>query len=213
MAINFPYKKSLYTKQAIKDSGILSTEQLEAEYSRLSRLRNARITRLEKNFPNMKIEYERAPKLSSLVDEEGNLKMSQFSSALSETYKFLNKKTTTVTGYRRQVKRSIKSFNKMFDKDIINEDNIQALYDFLEDYRNKYNVQKIPDSDRLLDVYGESLRIGMSGESLLKNIENWESQGKDLSKIYKEMKALQPYTEGEALDSEKYLELLRSKLV
>ena len=213
MAINFPYKKSLYTKQAIKDSGILSTEELEAEYSRLARLRNARITRLEKNFLNMKFEYERAPKLSSLVDEEGNLKMNQFSSALSETYKFLNKKTTTVTGYRRQLKRSIKSFNKMFDKDIINEDNIQDLYDFLEDYRNKYNIQKIPDSDRLLDVYGESLRIGMSGESLLKNIENWESQGKDLSKIYKEMKALQPYTEGEELDSEKYLELLRSKLV
>lgn len=213
MAIKFPYKKSLYTKQAIKDSGILSTEELEAEYSRLARLRNARITRLEKKFPNMDIEYERAPKLSSLVDEEGNLKMSQFSSALSETYKFLNKKTTTVTGYRRQLERSIKSFNKMFDSDIINEENIQDLYDFLEDYRNKYNVQKIPDSDRLLDIYGESLRIGMSGESLLKNIEYWESHNKDLSKIYKEMKAIEPYTEGEELDSEKYLDLLRSKLV
>lgn len=204
MAIKFPYKKSLYTKQAIKDSGILSTEQLEAEYSRLSRLRNARITRLEKNFPNMKIEYERAPKLSSLVDEEGNLKMGQFSSALSETYKFLNKKTTTVTGYRRQVKRSIKSFNKMFDKDIINEDNIQALYDFLEDYRNKYNVQKIPDSDRLLDTYAEAVRLNIDPKSLLKDIDYWKSH-------YNEMKSLDAMDSDEPVDSSEYAELLRSR--
>lgn len=204
MAINFPYKKSLYTKQAIKDSGILSTEQLEAEYSRLSRLRNARITRLEKKFPNMDIKYERAPKLSSLVDEEGNLKMSQFSSALSETYKFLNRKTTTVTGFRRQVERSIKSFNKLFDKDIINEENIQDLYDFLEDYRNKYNVQKIPDSDRLLDTYAESIRLNIDPKSLLKDIEYWKSH-------YNEMKNLEPMDSEEPVDSSKYAELLRSK--
>lgn len=204
MAINFPYKKSLYTKQAIKDSGILSTEQLEAEYRRLARFRNARITRLEKNFPNMKIEYERAPKLSSLVDEEGNLKMSQFSSALSETYKFLNKKTTTVTGYRRQVKRSIKSFNKMFDSDIINEDNIQDLYDFLEDYRNKYNVQKIPDSDRLLDTYAEAVRLNIDPQGLLKDIDYWKSH-------YNEMKNLDAIDSDEPVDSSEYAELLRSR--
>ena len=204
MAIKFPYKKSLYTKQAIKDSGILSTEELEAEYSRLARLRNARITRLEKKFPNMDIEYERAPKLSSLVDEEGNLKMSQFSSALSESYKFLNKKTTTVTGFRRQVERSIKSFNKMFDSDIINEENIQDLYDFLEDYRNKYNVQKIPDSDRLLDTYAEAVRLNIDPQSLLKDIDYWKSH-------YNEMKNLDAMDSDEPVDSSEYAELLRSR--
>lgn len=204
MAIKFPYKKNLYTKQAIKDSGILSTEQLESEYSRLARLRNARITRLEKKFPNMDIEYERAPKLSSLVDEEGNLKMNQFSSALSETYKFLNKKTTTVTGYRRQVERSIKSFNKMFDSDIINEDNIQDLYDFLEDYRNKYNVQKIPDSDRLLDTYAEAVRLNIDPQSLLKDIDYWKSH-------YNEMKNLDAIDSDEPVDSSEYAELLRNR--
>ena len=204
MAIKFPYKKSLYTKQAIKDSGILSTEELEAEYSRLARLRNARITRLEKKFPNMDIEYERAPKLSSLVDEEGNLKMSQFSSALSESYKFLNKKTTTVTGFRRQVERSIKSFNKMFDSDIINEENIQDLYDFLEDYRNKYNVQKIPDSDRLLDTYAEAVRLNIDPQSLLKDIDYWKSH-------YNEMKSLDAMDSDEPVDSSEYAELLRSR--
>lgn len=204
MAINFAYKKSLYTKQAIKDSGILSTEQLESEYSRLARLRNARITRLDKKFPNMDIEYERAPKLSSLVDEEGNLKMSQFSSALSETYKFLNKKTTTVTGFRKQVERSIKSFNKMFDSDIINEENIQDLYDFLEDYRNKYNVQKIPDSDRLLDTYAEAVRLNIDPQSLLKDIDYWKSH-------YNEMKNLDAMDSDEPVDSSEYAELLRSR--
>lgn len=204
MAIKFPYKKSLYTKQAIKDSGILSTEELESEYSRLTRLRNARITRLEKKFPNMNIEYERAPKLSSLVDKEGNLKMTQFSSALSETYKFLNKKTTTVTGFRRQVERSIKSFNKMFDSDIINEDNIQDLYDFLEDYRNKYNVQKIPDSDRLLDTYAEAVRLNIDPQSLLKDIDYWKSH-------YNEMKNLDAMDSDEPVDSSEYAELLRSR--
>ena len=204
MAIKFAYKKSLYTKQAIKDSGILSTEQLESEYSRLARLRNARITRLEKKFPNMDIEYERAPKLSSLVDEEGNLKMTQFSSALSETYKFLNKKTTTVTGFRRQVERSIKSFNKMFDSDIINEENIQDLYDFLEDYRNKYNVQKIPDSDRLLDTYAEAVRLNIDPQSLLKDIDYWKSH-------YNEMKNLDAMDSDEPVDSSEYAELLRSR--
>ena len=204
MAVNFRYKKSLYTKQAIKDSNILSTEELEAEYSRLARLRNARITRLEKKFPRANIEFEKAPKLSSLMDKNGDLNMTKFSSALSETYKFLNKKTTTVTGYRKQMERSIKSFNKLFDEDIINEENIQELYDFLEDYRQKYNVQKIPDSDRLLDTYAEAVRLNIDPQSLLKDIEYWKSH-------YNEMKNLEPLSEDEPVSSSDYAELLRNR--
>lgn len=205
MAIKFAFKKNLYNRQIIKDSGVVSTSQYLSEYSRLSRLMNARITRLEKKFPNMDIGYERPEKLANLVDENGDIRsMGAFASELSNIYKFLNKKTTTVTGFRRQVERSIKSFNKMFDSDIINEDNIQDLYDFLEDYRNKYNVQKIPDSDRLLDTYAEAVRLNIDPQSLLKDIDYWKSH-------YNEMKSLDAMDSDEPVDSSEYAELLRSR--
>ena len=187
-----------FTKQAIKE-GSFSSEELKEQYTRFARIKNARITRLEKAYSRAEVleGVNRAPKYKELLTESGEVDISRLSSELAESYKFDKRETTTVTGYRRQVKRSIKSFNKLFDEDIINEENIFDLYDFLKDYRNKNNVQKIPDSDRLLDVYAESIRLRISPKSLLKDIDYWQEH-------LSEMEDLEPAEDGDMVNSSYY---------
>lgn len=204
MAVNFKYKKSLYTKQAIKDSGIMSQEEMRDEYSRLARLKNARITRLKTAFPEAEVlqEVDRAPKWKDLLDKNGNPNMTKLSYEMSDAYRFLNKRTTTVTGYRGQVAKSIKSFNKLFPDNPINEDNIHELYGFLKDYRQKYNVQKIPDSEEVIDVFAEAERLGMDSKTLLKDIEYWKEH-------YDEMTELEPIESENPVSSSEYKKQLR----
>ena len=194
-------KRYNYTKQAIKEGTI--TEEMEKEYSARARTLNARITRLEKAFPRADVleDVQRAPKLSELKTETGELDISKFSSAYSDVYKYLNRESTKVTGYRRQMKLSIETFNSKLDKPVINEENIFDLYDFLKDYRQKFNVQKIPNSDQVIDVYAESIRLNIDPESLLRDMEFWESH-------FDEMQDLEPEDNGEMVNSAFYKDLI-----
>lgn len=202
MAVQFKYKKSLYTKQAIKDSGILTTDQMEAEYKRLARYKNARIDRLESKYPRAEIlkETDRAPKWGELLDKNGNVNMTKLSYEMNDAYRFLKKNITTVKGFSKQLKKSINSFNNLFnDSDTkkkdryepFNESNIWDLFDFLDDYRNKYNVQKIPDSDQLIDIVNEgSVRQEIDIESLKQDLFNYLDTNKsgNVSKYLNELK-------------------------
>lgn len=196
-----------FTKQAIKE-GSLSAEDEIAYYNRFRRIKNARITRLEKAFPRAEVlkNVERAPKVEELM--VGNeLDRTAFSNEFAEAYKFGKRGTTTITGYRRQLKRSIRTFNELVkDKKkgkVFNEENIFDLYDFLEDYRDKNNVQKIPDSDRIIDIYAEGVeRLSIDPESLLEDVDYWREH-------YKEMGKLQPPEDSEPVDSDYYKNQLK----
>lgn len=191
MAVQFKYKKSLYTKQAIKDSGILTTDQMEAEYSRLARYKNARIDRLKSRYERAEIlkETDYAPKWKDLLDKNGNVNMTKLSYEMSDAYRFLKKDITTVKGFSRQLKRSINSFNDLFNPpntkkkdryEPFNESNIWDLYDFLDDYRNKYDVQKIPDSDQVIDIFNEGTeKQTIKIESLKQDLFNYLDTNKE----------------------------------
>lgn len=185
MAVNFKYKKSLYTKQAIKDSGILTTDQMEAEYTRLARYKNARIDRLKSRYERAQIlkETDKAPEWKDLLDKNGNVNMTKLSYEMSDAYRFLKKNITTVKGFSKQLRKSINSFNDLFNPpntkkkdryEPFNESNIWDLYDFLDDYRHKYNVQKIPDSDEIIDIFNEGVvKQTIDIESLKQDLFNY----------------------------------------
>lgn len=204
MAVKFKYKKSLYTKQGIKDSGIWKQEQLKDEVNRLARYKNARLERLQDRFPRSRIlkETDKAKSWSELLDEHGNPNMTQVSAELNSSYRFLKSDTTTVKKFERQLDKSIRSFNKLLKTDAFNRENVWDLFDFLDDYRTMYQVQEIPDSDRVLNAFEEAvINKGMSAESLLENIDTWKKHYEDLRKIDK-IKSDRP------ISSEEYESLL-----
>lgn len=210
MAVNFKYKKSLYTKQGIKDSGIWKQEQLKNETNRLSRLYNARIERLQARYPRLKMfkgddgfpfGIQKAPNWEQMLDKNGNPNMTKVSYELNTMYRFLKRNDTTITGMSKRIKKSIKSFNKLLDGNPINEENIWDLYDFLDDYRTKFNTQIIPNSDQVIDIFAESERLSIDTESLLKDIEYWQEH-------YEEMKDLTPIDSQRNSSSEDYKALL-----
>lgn len=176
-----------YTKHAIK-SGAFSTEELIGEYNRLRRIKNKRLQAIGERFPRAQMtkEVSQAPPIGDLVDESGQLDMNKLSSEMQEAYKFNKRKDTTVTGYSKRIKKTIKSFNKLFPKGMnpINEENVWDLFDFLEDYRTKYNTQKILDSDRVIDVWETAYNtLNMDIGSLLKNIDYWRRHYEDMKKL------------------------------
>lgn len=210
MAVNFKYKKSLYTKQAIKDSGIMSQEEMRDEYSRLARYKNARIERLKSAFPRAELlkEVDKAPKWSELLDKNGNPNMTKLSYEMSDAYRFLKRKNTTVTGYSRQLNKAIKSFNKLFpeDENPINKSNIFDLFDFLDDYRTRHNTQKIPDSDQIIDIFAQNTEtLKMDWESLKEDIDYWREH-------YNDMDMLEPIESENPVSSSEYREQLEKKL-
>ena len=206
MAVKFKYKKSLYTTQAIKNSGIEKQEDFAKEFDRLARYTNARIDRLKAKYPRAEMlkNVDRSPMWKDILDERGIPNMTTASYVMSSNYKFLNKKVSTIRGYEHQLKKSIRSFNKLFPKDEnpINENNIFDLFDFLEDYRQKYNMQKIPDSEEVIDVFAEAERLYMDSKSLLKDIEFWKEH-------YDEMTELEPIESENPVNSSEYKEQLR----
>ena len=210
MAVKFKVSRQYQTKQAIKEGGRLGTEDLIKEYSRLGRLTNARIDRLEKRYPRaVSLEdMERIPNINEFLDDKGNIiDWSGFSSAMASEYKFLRKNTTTIKGFEKQLKSSINTFNGLlFGTDektgkpkgtYFNKENIFDLYDFLKDYRQKYKVQKIPNSDQVVDVYAESIRLNINLDSLLEDMDFWE-------KNFDKMQKLEPEDSGKMVNSAFY---------
>lgn len=211
MAVRFKYKKSLYTKQGIKDSGVWRQEDLKEEYTRLARLKNSRITRIRERFPRAKMNrgtdtnpfgVDYAPKWKDMLDKNGNPNMTKVSYELNDAYRFLKRNDTTITGMSKRVRKSIKSFNKILDGNPINEENIWDLFDFLDDYRTKYNTQIIPNSDQVIDIFAESERLNIDTQSLLKDIDFWREH-------YNDMKDFEPIENGNPVSSDEYREKLR----
>ena len=193
------YPKEYLTKQAIKDSDVMSMQEKKDLYVKMSRMKNRRITMLEQKFDRAQtlLKTDRAPSFKSFLDKGGNVDMNKFSSELSETATFLNRDNTTISGFRKQLKSSIDSFNRLFEDNPINEENIFDLYDFLEDYRQKYKVQDIPDSDEVIDVWVEAQRLNISSKSLLKDIDYW-------SEHYEDMQDLEPVKSQNPVSSNVY---------
>ena len=205
MAVKFKYKKSLYTAQGIKNSGIETQKEFAKEFDRLARYTNARIDRLKAKYPRAEMlkNVDRSPMWKDIVDERGIPNMTKAAYSMSSNYRFLNKDVSTIKGYEHQLKTSIKSFNKLFPEgeNPINMGNIFDLYDFLDDYRQKYNVQKIPDSDEVIDIYVEAERLGMDSKALLKDIDYWKEH-------YDEMTELEPIESENPVNSSVYKQKL-----
>lgn len=210
MAVKFKYKKSLYTKQAIKDSGIMTQDEMREEYIRLARYKNARIERLQNRFPRADIlkNEDKALSWKEILDKNGRPNMTKLSYEMSSAYRFLNRKNTTITGYTRQLKKAMNSFNKLFpeDENPINENNIFDLFDFLDDYRTRHNTQKIPDSDQIIDIFAQNVEVlNMDWESLKADIDYWREH-------YDDMYMLKPIESDKPVSSSEYREQLEEKL-
>lgn len=194
----FRFKENEYKKQIIKDGGTRTPEEHLQETKRLLKAEKNRFYRVEKAFGKRATKYwDKPANISDIVDRRGNIDMSKLSSAETEAYRFLKRSTSTVSGYRKQMQASIDTFNNLLSEDkenpvhIINEKNIFDLYDFLEDYRNKNNIQKIPDSDRVIDIFAESVKNEMSLEALQANMDAWDKQGLTNEEILEELRNMQ----------------------
>lgn len=213
MAFKFKYPEEYYTKQAIKDSDLFTEKQLRQEYERLAKEKNRRLEGLERNYKRSKLltETDKAPDFDSFR-KRGKLDMSALSSEMNDAYKFIKDETTTLKGFRQQLKRSKDSFNALFsEKDdegnVIKESriftykNIWDLYDFLDEYAQMNKEQVMPKSEEVIDIYVEARRLNMDLKSLAKNMNYWKEH-------YQEMQNLEPIESTRPVSSDDYKKLI-----
>ena len=182
------YPEDYYTKQVIKDSGVWNESDFSKEYLYLSRRVNRAIANLERKYPRADTltEQDRMPSLKSLY-KNGELDWTRASNEMSAGFKFLRSEISTIKGFEKQLSLAIRSFNETLkEKDpktgkyvvhrVFNKENVWDLFDFLKDYRKKYQEQKIPSSNQVIDAYYSSIKNNISKENLLNNIESYKLQ-------------------------------------
>lgn len=161
-------------------SDIFTFKEAKKEYSRLRSIANKRLQRLGKSefagsttYKNWSAGFETLENLG----KERDLRK-----ALYDVARFLNTKTSTVTGARKAQSEFVKTMNEM-GYTFINRQNAQQFGEFMREVK-KHADYKGRDSEQLVDLYKTAKEKRIEPLSLAKNYEKWF----DNEKLYEAQK-------------------------
>ena len=133
MAFDFWFDEKLYTVQGVETMLHHATKDdmstIRSEYTRMRDAAQKRLKRLQKEFPNSAAVREHAKGFAKLRDMDKK----NFSKAFAELAKFLKAKTSTVSGQKDRMRKTISAWRKQgLD---LNERNYKTVMDVLEEMR------------------------------------------------------------------------------
>lgn len=143
-----------------------SEKEMRTEYARLREVARKRLSRMEDTPAERSQAYRmnrmRFEKPQSQIESVGEL-----GRRLSDLARFINAKSSTVTGQREIRNKSIQTLRE-HGYEFINEKNIYEFGEFMEWYRQSEYAQII-SSDPAADLFGINVRLGMPIEDVKKN--------------------------------------------
>ena len=171
-----------YNYTSLQESG-RSISSMASEYSRMRKIANERIARLQKNSLtgySTKIDAfigQGFPRVRSLRDSE---RMMQALSAVSQ---FLSDPLSLTRGMKKKINRDIDIFQDYFeDPSVLNAGNLREFYDFLEEFRAATKGQMY-SSEFVFSVWEASEKSGISKKSLIADVEYWSEHKADLQAL------------------------------
>ena len=171
-----------YNYTSLQESG-RSISSMASEYSRMRKIANERIARLQKNSLtgySTKIDAfigQGFPRVRSLRDSE---RMMQALSAVSQ---FLSDPLSLTRGLKKKINRDIDIFQDYFeDPSVLNAGNLREFYDFLEEFRAATKGQMY-SSEFVFSVWEASEKSGISKKSLIADVEYWSEHKADLQAL------------------------------
>lgn len=159
--------RQVKTAQEIYSSG-LSMKELRRQYSWRSYEARKKIERLRQKYgEDSSIVQEMEDKFRPLR-ELGDLSRKQLSQQLSRTYDFGGSKTG-------QTYENVADKLKSAGFEHVNEDNIKATLDFLDDARAR-GISAIYGSEGIIEVANRATRQGLTMEEWRRNVDYWMDQ-------------------------------------
>lgn len=178
----FRYDLTAYQPQSIKNK-VITEEEARYEYMRMRKVLQSRA----KSFENADLtdnetyrDIANIPKLSEIKNRR------ELGKAMSDAHRLLERKNTTVRGYK-EVRREITNSLNEIGYDFITEKNVEAFGRFMEWFR-KTREETLYDSMRVAEVYNSTVGHKASIEEVKKKFEYYFNNIEDADKIFNQKK-------------------------
>lgn len=159
-----------------------SEKEMRKEYARLREVARKRLARMEDTPAERSQAYRmnryRYEKPQSQIETVGEL-----GRRLSDLARFINAKSSTVTGQRQIRMKSIQTLHE-HGYGFVNEKNIYEFAEFMEWFRSS-EYSRLISSDPPADLFGINVRLGMPVEELKKNFEYFMENRDELDEVAK----------------------------
>lgn len=176
--VKLSYPQEYYMPELLRQ-GILTPEQMRAEYTRLRNVANKRLLRMQDTrFENYQSFQQNAGKF---------IPVSQISSEreliyrLSEVERFISAKTSTISGIRDIERRTLESLQDA-GYTFVNAKNLAAFGEFMAEYRAQH-LNEIYDSDEAYKLFVETQKRGIGLTKIKDNFEYWMEQRDTLADL------------------------------
>ena len=159
-----------------------SEKEMRKEYARLREVARKRLARMEDTPAERSQAYRmnrfRFEKPQSQIESIGEL-----GRRLSDLSRFINAKSSTVTGQRQIRMKSIRTLHE-HGYGFVNEKNIYEFAEFMEWFRSS-EYSRLISSDPPADLFGINVRLGMPIDELKKNFEYFMDNRDELDEVAK----------------------------
>lgn len=164
--------------QANRDE--LSIAEVKAEYTRFKRIAKDRFSRMTE-FQNT----ERYQYYNALFKQGVRGKSeSELRKMLYTAYTFVSNPANTLTAMKKHRQNVIDSLNASFGEDLLNKDNINQFYDFMNDRKMRVLANGL-DSGQMVDLFRLKMK-GVSTNSLMKDFADYLDHSSDIVKYLDE---------------------------
>lgn len=176
--VKLSFPQEYYMPELLRQ-GILTPEQMKAEYTRLRNVANKRLLRMQDTrFENYQSFQQNVGKFIpvSQINSERELIY-----RLSEVERFISAKTSTISGIRDIERRTLESLQDA-GYTFVNAKNLAAFGEFMAEYRAQH-LNEIYDSDEAYKLFVETQKRGIRLSKIKDNFEYWMEQRDTLADL------------------------------
>lgn len=169
--VKLSFPQEYYMPELLRQ-GILTHEQMKAEYTRLRNVANKRLLRMQdtrfENYQSFQQNVGKFIPVSQISSER------ELIYRLSEVERFISAKTSTISGIRDIERRTLKSLQDA-GYTFVNAKNLAAFGEFMAEYRAQH-LNEIYDSDEAYKLFVETQKRGIGLSKIRDNFEYWMEQ-------------------------------------
>lgn len=176
--VKLSFPQEYYMPELLRQ-GILTPEQMKAEYTRLRNVANKRLLRMQdtrfENYQSFQQNVGKFIPVSRISSER------ELIYRLSEVERFISAKTSTISGIRDIERRTLESLQDA-GYTFVNAKNLAAFGEFMAEYRAQH-LNEIYDSDEAYKLFVETQKRGIRLLKIKDNFEYWMEQRDTLADL------------------------------
>lgn len=176
--VKLSFPQEYYMPELLRQ-GILTPEQMKAEYTRLRNVANKRLLRMQdtrfENYQSFQQNVDKFIPVSQISSER------ELIYRLSEVERFISAKTSTISGIRDIERRTLESLQDA-GYTFVNAKNLAAFGEYMAEYRAQH-LNEIYDSDEAYKLFVQTQKRGIGLSKIRGDFEYWMEQRDTLADL------------------------------